>query len=708
LEERARKAEAIWEAAIEPSDELVAYFEGRGIDAVPANARYLTRQEAHKLTGKHFAALVMPIVKPAEPDAEVFPNHDDEDRVGVQLTFLTRDETSNAKGKDGKSVRKAYGPVAGGHVPLATSNSDKPLLVGEGIETVLSGMQVTGLPGIAVRSAGNMPKVHLPQASQVIILADRDESGTGTKWANEAAQRWSDEGRVVRIALPPTGHGDFNDALRAGIDPEVMKRLILEADPAAAEEGDDGEQVRAQIDARLDELADLDDIEYERLRKGEAERLGLRASVLDREVAKRRDSTQADAGLEFLKPVEPWHEEVDGGALLDELYDVLERHIVMPPSSIVATALWILHAHAHDAALHSPILFISSPTKRCGKTNLLTMIGRLTPKPLSAANVTPATVFRAIERWHPTMLIDEVDTFFEDKSELRGVLNSGHNRSGAFVVRCVGDDLTPKLFSTWSPKAFAAIGRINPTLEDRSIIIGLKRKLSSETVARVPKEPDAYLDLHRKCARWGADNLERLKRAHPKLPAELHDRARDNWEPLLAIANACGGEWPEETRDAALRLSAVDDDETPGIMLLEDFRKLFAEEEGKNISSQGAADKLAEMEARPWPEFQRGSPITARGIAKLLAPFKIRPRQVLIRGHRVQGYMPKQFDAAFKRYLQDPDTSSASPEKPVRARAYDGKHPLNGDRTSGDNSKRKRLNLDDNQGMQRMRRHRAL
>jgi hypothetical protein len=85
------------------------------------------------------------------------------------------------------------------------------------------------------------------------------------------------------------------------------------------------------------------------------------------------------------------------------------------------------------------------------------------------------------------MLIDEVDTFLADKSDLRGVLNSGHTKSAAFVLRCVGDDSVPQPFSTWCPKVFAHIGRVHPTLEDRSIRIQLRRKLKVQTVKRIPR-----------------------------------------------------------------------------------------------------------------------------------------------------------------------------------------------------------------------------
>ena len=83
---------------------------------------------------------------------------------------MTRDETANAVSKDGKSLRRSFGLVGGGYsIPLAQSDFEKPLLVGEGMETVQSGRQVTGLPGIAVRSAGNMGRRSISQLLSEII-----------------------------------------------------------------------------------------------------------------------------------------------------------------------------------------------------------------------------------------------------------------------------------------------------------------------------------------------------------------------------------------------------------------------------------------------------------------------------------------------------------------------------------------------------------
>jgi len=408
-------------------------------------------------------------------------------------------------------------------------------------------------------------------------------------------------------------------------------------------------------ESEIDRLAALDLFAYERERKQAAQRLGIRESKLDRIVKTRRNERQQSARAEFLVPVQPWPEPVDGYKLLNDLADTYDRHVVLTSSASLACALWTLHAYAHSAACHSPILDISSPTKRCGKTQLLGTVSLLVPKALPAANVTPATVFRAINLWQPTILIDELDTFLADNSDLRGVLNSGHMKSSAYVLRCVGDELEPQQFSTWCPKALAHIGRVDPTLEDRSIRVTLRRKLKAEKVERIPNG-DPYIALRRKCARWTADNLTRLERAEPEIPDQLNDRAADNWRPLLAIAEACGC-WTQ-ARNAALRLSAVDDDETDAIVLLGDLADLFDDEERLDPSSVSmtSADlvmKLVAMEDRKWPEYRGGRPITPAQVAALLKPFKIFPRKVRDRdrGLQVQGYRFDQFDTTFKRYL---------------------------------------------------------
>ena len=157
----------------------------------------------------------------------------------------------------------------------------------------------------------------------------------------------------------------------------------------------------------------------------------------------------------------------------------------------------MLHAYALDAFDHSPILAVSSPVKRCGKSTLLSVLAVLVDRALHAANVTTAVLFRVIESQKPTLLLDEADTWLnDDKAELRGIVNSGWLRRGAVVLRVEGDEHETKSFSTWAPKVLAAIGRLPDTIADRSVIVQLRRKTRSEQTAPV-RSRTIEADAHR-------------------------------------------------------------------------------------------------------------------------------------------------------------------------------------------------------------------
>ncbi|MGH9353223.1 MAG: DUF3631 domain-containing protein, partial [Terriglobia bacterium] len=269
------------------------------------------------------------------------------------------------------------------------------------------------------------------------------------------------------------------------------------------------------------------------------------------------------------------------------------------------------------------------------------------------------------EKYSPTLLIDEADTFLRDSDELRGVLNSGHRRRSAVVIRTVGDDFEPRQFCTWAPKAIALIGKLPPTLADRSLTIALRRREPGESIERW--RDNSYPELRRKLARLVADNEAVLAEARPDLPADLHDRARDNWEPLLAIADLAGGEWPKRSRQSAKVLSAPDDEST-STMLLEDLQSLFRTRDAPRFTSAEICEHLAALEDRPWPEFGRTQkPITPRQLAGRLTPFGIHPSQGRRGESNWRGYDVSDFADAFTRYLQSP---RATPLQPNDGAAY--------------------------------------
>ena len=230
-------------------------------------------------------------------------------------------------------------------------------------------------------------------------------------------------------------------------------------------------------EAEVARLAGLSDVQYDREREEAAQRLGIQLKTLDRIVREKRPQTEVADGLQgkrvMLAETDPWPEPVDGEHLVEDLVTAIRRHVVLAEYQALGVALWVVHAHALDAAEHSARLHIASPEKRCGKSTLLSTIEPIVPKALGTENISTAALYRVIEMHRPTLLIDEVDLFLKSDSEMRGMLNAGHRRGGA-VIRSVGDDHEPRQFSVWGPVVLAGIGSIPSTIEDRSITINLR------------------------------------------------------------------------------------------------------------------------------------------------------------------------------------------------------------------------------------------
>ncbi len=417
--------------------------------------------------------------------------------------------------------------------------------------------------------------------------------------------------------------------------------------------------------------AQLSPIEYDQQRHALAEQINVRVSTLDAEVERARqasapETVSRDKAI-VLDDTEPWVDPVDGTELLRELVQTFRRYVVLNQSAAVALALWVLLTYVFNHFNICPYLGIVSPVKRCGKTRLVTLLAMLCHRALPASNITPAALFRSIEEWSPTLLVDEADTFLPGNDDLRGILNSGQARDLAFVVRTVEvqREHTVEQFSTWGPKAIAMIGKLPDTLHDRAIEIRLERKKVSEKMPRL-KAGKEFSDIRRRCLRWAEDNGPKLEGMEPVIPEGLHDRAGDNWEPLLAIADHVGGRLPEAARTAALALVEIDtDNESAGVMLLADTRTILANWQDEYISSAQLVERLVDLEDRPWGEWSKGKPITKNKLATLLKRFGIRSRSVRLRdGSTPKGYPCDGFEDAFSRYL--PPLGNATTPQPIQ------------------------------------------
>ena len=642
--EAASKAAAIWKAA----------------QPAPDDHPYLTRK-AIKAHGArlHDGALVIPM------------------REGSAIHSLQFIQA------DGGKRFLTGGRVAGCYFAIGDPKGVAALCVAEGFATGATIHETTGYPGAVAFNAGNLEAVaralraRFPDVTLILCADDDVKTGGNSGLTKATAAALAVGGK---LAVPdfgadrPDGASDFND-MAAVCGAEAVARAIAAAseivvpvvDPieaalnacglAALESGASFAATEKAVRDLASLLASEDDIRRATVREAALKKLGAigisaPGRLLDAAL-QRQQTTQVGSGVMFCAEPEPWPNEVDGAKLLDDITEVFSSYVIMSEHARHSVALWLLHAWALLAFDISALLAIISAMKRSGKTTLLEIINLLAPRALSASNITAAALFRSIESFKPTLLIDEADTFLRDNDELRGVLNAGHRRSSAFVVRTVGDDHEPKQFCTWGAKAIALIGKLPGTLEDRAILIEMRRRAPGEKIARFRSRVVKELcePLRRQALRWANDAIETLKKLEPEIPEGLNDRAADNWTPLFAIADHCGGEWPKRAREAAKTLSALSDESEDSALvdLLEELKALFQKTD--RITSADLAEHLGRQSEKRWADWRHGKPITQRQVARLLAPLKIKPGTIRERDDTAKGYQRNWFDDAFARYL---------------------------------------------------------
>ena len=534
------------------------------------------------------------------------------------------------------------------------------LCIAEGYATGASIFEATGHPVAIAFDTDNLKPVaealhrKYPHVS-LVICADDDQWTKG----NPGVTKATEAARVVdgaKVAIPhfkntsdrPT---DFNDLMRLEGLKAVRKQLARARTPKPKPE------IAASTIKRL---AALSSIDYDRVREAEAKQLSVRLSTLDTLVEQHRKSvSDASSGqaVSFSEP-KPWSKPVDGTLLLDALADTFSRYLVLPTGAADALALWTVHTHVYSAFEYTPRLNVTGPVKQCGKTLLMDVLQTLVASGLRAENLSTAVLFRLVDAKKPTLLIDEYDSFLRGNEELRGALNAGQKRGGQ-VLRCAGDDHEVRGFNVFAPVALAGIGPLPGTLADRSIIIRMERAKRGEVQARFDSRiTDREQKIKRKLMRWVQDNRHLLEACDPEMPG-LYNRRADTWRPLFAIAEVAGGSWPQRVRAANKALeNKTDENESAGVMLLADIRRIFKKSKQDTLSSIYLVERLQQMEERPWPEFKCNKPITMRQVADLLRPFDIGPRTQREGDETFKGYTRHQFKRAFSRYLNVPGTRS--------------------------------------------------
>jgi hypothetical protein len=300
--------------------------------------------------------------------------------------------------------------------------------------------------------------------------------------------------------------------------------------------------------------------------------------------------------------------EGEGAELLDELHAAFTRYVVFPsPEAADAVTLWTAATHGQPAWEHAPRLPLVSPEKRCGKSRLMDVIEATCHAPLITVNASTAAVVRAItETDPPTLLVDEADTVFgskkvaENNEDLRGILNAGHQRNRPYLrynLTIRANERHP----TFALACLASIGDLPSTIMDRSIIIRMRRRAPGERIApyRTRRDAPALRTMGDRLHGWIREHLDELEEAVPQMPVE--DREGDTWEPLCAVADLAGGDWPERARQACKVLTGAEserDDASSGVRLLADLKAIFGEADG--LYTKTILTRLHDLEEAPW------------------------------------------------------------------------------------------------------------
>ncbi|MDY0326447.1 MAG: hypothetical protein RBQ87_09795, partial [Candidatus Cloacimonadaceae bacterium] len=163
-------------------------------------------------------------------------------------------------------------------------------------------------------------------------------------------------------------------------------------------------------DDYLHRLAAMSPLDYDNVRKEAADKLGIRVKTLDETIAAIRKKRESASNLPF-EDTDPHPEPVNVELLLDELKTIIRQCLVCSNEAVTAISLWVVLTWAVEHIHTAPLVFITSPEKRCGKTTLMSILTRLSRRTIAASSVSPAALYRAVELWSPTLLIDEADAF---------------------------------------------------------------------------------------------------------------------------------------------------------------------------------------------------------------------------------------------------------------------------------------------------------
>lgn len=352
---------------------------------------------------------------------------------------------------------------------------------------------------------------------------------------------------------------------------------------------------------------------------------------------------------------------------LTELEEWLGTYIkTAQPEDLWTLTLWCVHTHLVEETFTSPRLLLDSPAPGSGKTTVLDHLKHLAFNPVQAASLSsPSLLARLLQRSPRTILIDEADRSLHPKmdgvGELLAVLNSGYRVGASRPVLVKKDnDWEPVEMSTFGPVAMAGNA---PDLPDDTRSRCIRVLLLPDTEGVVQDSDWQYieidaLDLAERIIKWADEVRTEVKEMKPEYPAGLKGRNRERWSPMLKVAQAAGGEWPER----CLRLIANDLDEQEmdreaglqqrnrHVDLIRDIAEMWPESV-PFMPTEEILQGVKQVSPHQWTAEHKWGDLTAQAFGRMLVKhYSIRSDRRERGGDRRRGYWREQFHPAWKAF----------------------------------------------------------
>jgi putative DNA primase/helicase len=396
----------------------------------------------------------------------------------------------------------------------------------------------------------------------------------------------------------------------------------------------------------------------DQLSKELSKALGVRAEVLRELIS---GPAKPKPELSFAANYEPWPQPVDAEELFNEIMIRIRKEVIIEQHQLWVCALWVMLSWVHPQMEFSPILYVTGPTIECGKTTLLSVIGKMVRRPVKTSNVSAAAIFRLSELYHPTFLMDEAQDQLKNL-DFWLVIKSGHT-PGEYAIRCEPNTNNPEAFDVFCPKLLAGIGRANGQIMSRSIIIDMERK-DGERDRSVKETDPVFLDIRRKLARWSTDASDLGRFQFPR-QSVVRLRHRDNWESLYRVARGVSELVAQQL--VGFVPCFIDEEQDYATYLLDSLRKLYRAhgqltKEGF-LGSEAIVNALNQDREAPWYD-KDGKGLSVRALADRLRRYKVKPDKVWqseidkeLRGYRYIDSRPRHNDLkrVFDQYLPTED-----------------------------------------------------